>query len=115
MELSSGTLAQWTLCKLFLEKNNKKYKINEMKLTIIIILKNANDSPIEVGDKSGLANVTFFLHAARVWTPHMHNFFFQQLAECDSTQNKTAMYDKGYCCFLDDEDGPSLFRPLNET
>lgn len=45
----------------------------------------------------------------------MHNFFFQRLAECDSTQNKTAMYDKGYCCFLDDEDGPSLFRPLNET
>lgn len=44
----------------------------------------------------------------------MHNFFFQQLAECDSTQNKMAMYDKGYCCFLDDEDGPSQFRPLNE-
>lgn len=77
--------------------------------------KKCNWFPHWSGRQIGTCQCDFFLHAARVWTPHMHNFFFQQLAECDSTQNKMAMNDKGYCCLLDDEDGPSLFRPLNET
>lgn len=72
-ELSSGTVAQMTLCKLFVKMPHR----------------------LDLGDNFG-THQTLAFTCRRSADSHMHKS--KQLVDCDSTPNadKVTMYDKGY-------------------